>query len=47
MLGNPVAAEAQTFCMGSKIGGIGERASDGATFDNGDKVKQGVIGHVA
>ena len=27
MFGNPVTAEAQTFCMGSKIGGIGQRAS--------------------
>jgi hypothetical protein len=36
MFGNPIAAEAQTFGVGSKVCGIGERASHRATFDNGN-----------
>jgi hypothetical protein len=31
--------------VGSKISGIGQRASHRTTFDNRNKIKQGVIGH--
>jgi hypothetical protein len=40
MFSNPIAAEAQSFCVGSKISGIGERASHRTTFDNGNKIKK-------
>ena len=46
MLGDPVAGEAEAFGMAREIGGIGERARDGAAFDDGDEIEQGICGHV-
>ena len=36
MFGDPVAGEAEAFGMDGKVGGVGERGGDIATFDDGD-----------
>jgi hypothetical protein len=32
--------------MAREIGGVGERLSDAAAFDDGDEIEEGIAGHV-
>jgi hypothetical protein len=47
MLCDPVTGKAEVFGMDGKVGCVGERGGDIATFNDGDEVKQGEFGHTA
>jgi hypothetical protein len=45
MFGDPIALEPDALGVAREIGRVGERLGNGAAFDDGDQIEQGIACH--
>ena len=45
MFGDPIALEPDALGVAREVGGVGERLGNGAAFDDGDEIEQGIACH--